>query len=106
MSPNEPTSTGDPPRVEDAVLLRGGGRFLDDAPVARQAYAHFLRSPHAFAKIRSVDVEAARTAPGVIAVLTASDMAAANVTNVARHVAIDGRGGAKLIIPPRPALAA
>ncbi|MEX1084044.1 MAG: molybdopterin cofactor-binding domain-containing protein, partial [Xanthobacteraceae bacterium] len=93
------------PRVEDDALLRGAGRFIDDVHQPSQACAHFVRSPHAFARILSVDVEAARNAPGVLAVLTAADMAAANVTNMARHVAINGRNGAKLILPPRPPLA-
>jgi len=93
------------PRVEDDALVRGGGRFADDIHLPGQAYAHFVRSPHAFARILSVDVEAARSAPGVLAVLTAADMAAAKITDMARHVPISGRGGAKLVLPPRPPLA-
>src|SRR5262249_14731799 len=52
-------------RFEDARLLRGRGRFQDDVNVSGQLYAVFVRSPHAHARIRSVDVAAAAAAPGV-----------------------------------------
>jgi carbon-monoxide dehydrogenase large subunit len=93
------------PRVEDEPLVRGAGRFVADAPEPGQAHAHFVRSPHAFARIRGIDVAAAKAAPGVIAVLTGADMDAAGVGNVGRHAPLSGRGGAKLIMPRRPALA-
>ncbi len=93
------------PRVEDDALVRGGGHFADDVHLPQQAYAYFVRSPHAFARIVSVNVDAARAAPGVLAVLTATDMTKAQITDMARHVAITGRGGAKLVLPPRPPLA-
>ncbi|HTP93549.1 MAG TPA: hypothetical protein VMJ52_17535, partial [Xanthobacteraceae bacterium] len=53
-------------RVEDDVLVRGHGRYIADAPLPHQAYAYFVRSPHAFAKIVSIDIEAAAKAPGVV----------------------------------------
>lgn len=87
-------------RVEDDALTRGGGRFVDDAPMPGELHAYFQRSPHAHAKILSLDVEAARAAPGVVAVLTAADMKEAKVTSVARHVAIKN-----LVMPLRPPLA-
>ena len=93
------------PRIEDDALVRGAGRFVADAAEARQTYAAFVRSPHAFAKIRGVDVESAKKVKGVVAVLTAKDMAAAAVGNVGRHAPLAGRGGQKLIMPNRPALA-
>jgi carbon-monoxide dehydrogenase large subunit len=99
------TSATHHPRVEDDALTRGAGHFIDDIHLPGQAHACFVRSPHAFARILSVDVEAAHSAPGVLAVLTAADMVAAKVANIARHPPITGRGGAKLIMPPRPALA-
>ncbi len=49
---------GDGPRAEDAVLVRGHGRYAADVPLPK-AYAYFLRSPHAFARIVSIDVMAA-----------------------------------------------
>ena len=90
-------------RVEDNVLVRGHGRYAADAPLPDQAYAFFVRSPHAFAKILSIDVEAALKAPGVIGVLTAKDME--GVGNLGRHPPVPGRGGKNLILPHRPALA-
>jgi aerobic carbon-monoxide dehydrogenase large subunit len=92
-------------RVEDEQLLRGRGRFIDDAPLPRQAYGCFVRSPHAHAKIRSIETAGARDADGVLAVLTAADTKRAGVTRITRHPPIAGRGGAALIEPPRPALA-
>jgi len=62
-------------REEDLRLLRGRGRYADDVSAHRQAHAHVLRSPHAHAEIRSVDVTAARAAPGVLAVLTGKELA-------------------------------
>src|SRR5258708_27401535 len=93
------------PRIEDEALLRGGGRFIDDGRAPGQAAACFLRSPHAFARIRSIDTAPAQGMPGVLAVLTARDMTAAGVGTLSHPVPQTGRGGARLIIPRRPALA-
>ncbi|HEU5275956.1 MAG TPA: xanthine dehydrogenase family protein molybdopterin-binding subunit [Xanthobacteraceae bacterium] len=92
-------------RVEDAALVRGAGRFVDDDVEQARAYGCFVRSPHAFARIVKIDTAAAQAAPGVIAVLTAADMTAAGVGNVSAHPPMAGRGGAKLVVPLRPALA-
>src|SRR5690242_13482974 len=64
------------PRFEDLRLVRGAGRYSDDISVPGQAYAAFVRSPHAHATIKRVDTTAARAMPGVIAVLTGADYAA------------------------------
>ena len=93
------------PRIEDDYLVRGAGRFVADAPEPGQAYAAFARSPHACARIVAVDVAEAKGSRGVVAVLTAADMDAAGVGNVGRHAPLLGRGGKKLIMPNRPALA-
>ena len=93
----------DRPRLEDDPLVRGLGRYAADAPLPGQALAYFVRSPHAFADIRSIDTAAAKAAPGVIAVFTAADME--GVGNVSQHPPLAGRGGQKLIVPHRPALA-
>jgi aerobic carbon-monoxide dehydrogenase large subunit len=90
-------------RVEDEALVRGHGRYIADAPLPNQAYAYFLRSPHAFARIVTIDTASAENAPGVIAVLTAKDME--GVGNVSRHPPLAGRGGAKLVVSHRPPLA-
>jgi len=90
-------------RVEDNVLVRGRGRYMADAPLPNQAYAYFVRSPHAAARIVKVDTAAAEKAPGVVGVLTAKDMA--GVGSLGRHPPVPGRGGKTLINPHRPALA-
>jgi aerobic carbon-monoxide dehydrogenase large subunit len=56
-------------------MLTGGAVFVDDIPFADQAHGYVLRSPHPHARIRSIDVAAARWAPGVLAVLTGADVA-------------------------------
>jgi len=92
-------------RVEDEPLLRGQGRFIDDPRAGGSLFAIFVRSPHACARIRSIDASAAKRAAGVVAVLTAPDMVAAGVVDVTRHPPMIGRGGAKLVMPRRPPLA-
>src|SRR5512143_3161929 len=100
-----PARTRPTPRVEDNALVRGAGHFMDDSRLPNTAYAAFVRSPHAHARIVSVKTEDARTAKKVLAVLTAKDMKAANVGTVSRHPPVPGRGGAKMIMPFRPSLA-
>ena len=65
-----------PKRREDARFLIGKGAYLDDLVFPNVAHAIFVRSPHAHAGIVSVDATEARVAPGVLAVLTAADLAA------------------------------
>jgi len=62
-------------RFEDARLLHGRGRFQDDVNLPGQAHAVVLRSPHAHARIVSMDTSAAQRAPGVVAVFTGADVA-------------------------------
>ncbi|CAL8975743.1 Carbon monoxide dehydrogenase large chain [Rhodoplanes serenus] len=90
-------------RVEDGPLLRGAGRFVADVPQDGQAYGVFVRSPHAHARVVSIDADAARAAPGVLAVLTAADMA--GLGSLAWHQPMAGRDGTPLAMPVRPVLA-
>ncbi len=64
-------------RFEDPRLIQGGGRYTDDIKLPGMAHGVVLRSPHAHAKINSIDTAAAKAAPGVLAVLTAADVKAA-----------------------------
>ena len=73
-------------RVEDDPLVRGRGRYVADAPQPNQAYAVFARSPHAFARIKSIDTAAADAAPGVTGYLRAP--AFAPLRSVKRSVAL------------------
>ena len=93
------------PRVEDDALVRGHGHFIDDPRLPNQAYAAFVRSPHAHARVVSVNGDTARRAKGVLAVLTAEDIKAAGVAGISRHPPVIGRGGAKMVMPFRPVLA-
>ncbi|MPZ55990.1 MAG: molybdopterin-dependent oxidoreductase [Rhizobiales bacterium] len=92
-------------RVEDDILVRGAGHFVDDVHPDNEAFAAFVRSPHAHARIRGIDTSAALAAPGILAVLTNADMEAAGVGNTALHPPLPGRNGGKLVHPFRPALA-
>jgi CO/xanthine dehydrogenase Mo-binding subunit len=62
------------PRKEDKRLLKGQGAFVDDLWMHRQGYVHFVRSPHAHAKIVSIDVSRCEAQPGVYATLTGKEV--------------------------------
>jgi carbon-monoxide dehydrogenase large subunit len=64
-----------PKRREDLRFVTGRGRYLDDLVFEGLAHAVVLRSPHAHAQITRIDANNARAAPGVLAVLTADDVA-------------------------------
>src|SRR5438270_416067 len=63
------------PRRDAERLAGGRGRYTDDLDAANLGHVAFLRSPHAHARILSIDVEAARQSAGVIAVVTGDDLA-------------------------------
>jgi carbon-monoxide dehydrogenase large subunit len=92
-------------RTEDFRFLTGQGRYLDDINRPGQAYAYFLRSPHAHAKIRGIDVTAAKDAPGVVAVFTGADVAADKVGGLICGWVVTDRNGQPHKAPPHPALA-
>ncbi|MCC7274135.1 MAG: xanthine dehydrogenase family protein molybdopterin-binding subunit [Alphaproteobacteria bacterium] len=69
-------------RKEDQALLVGEGRFVDDHVPASLAHAWMVRSPHAHARIISVDTASALAVPGVLAVLTGADLAADGVGGI------------------------
>ena len=73
------------PRVEDDILVRGQGRYVADAPWPNQAYACFVRSPHACARVVHVDAAAVLQAPGVVGVLTGSDAEGQAASGVIRR---------------------
>ena len=66
-------------RFEDKRLLTGFGRFQHDVDLPGQAHGYVLRSPHAHARIRAIDLAAARAAPGVLAIYTGEDLATAGL---------------------------
>ena len=65
-------------RVEDKRFVTGKGRYTDDIKLFNMAHAVFVRSPHAHAKIKSVDISAAQSMPGVVAIFTGKDLAEVN----------------------------
>jgi carbon-monoxide dehydrogenase large subunit len=66
-------------RIEDPTLVSGQGRYTDDLQRDGLAHLVFVRSPHAHARLVGVDVQAARAMPGVLAVFTGAELAAAGV---------------------------
>ncbi|HKT20555.1 MAG TPA: xanthine dehydrogenase family protein molybdopterin-binding subunit [Stellaceae bacterium] len=91
-------------RFEDLRLLRGGGRYIDDMVLPRMAWGHVLRSPHAHARIRSIDTERAKAAPGVLAVLTGADWRASGFGDLPVPRGPKRRDGSPMFRPPYPAL--
>ncbi len=61
-------------RREDPRLLTGMAQYTDDIKLPRMVYSGFVRSPYAHARLKGIDVSAARAAPGVVAVYTGADV--------------------------------
>jgi len=93
------------PRVEDGELLAGRGRFVDNIASAGAATMAFHRSPHAHARIVSIDADAARAMPGVLAVYTGAELAAAGIEPMATTTDFRRADGRTTVTPPRRALA-
>src|SRR5215469_8039126 len=91
-------------RFEDPRLLRGGGRYVDDMVLPRMAYGYVLRSPHAHARIRKIDTQAAKAAPGVLAVLTGADWEASGWGDLPVPTGMKRRDGTPSYKPRFPAL--
>jgi carbon-monoxide dehydrogenase large subunit len=91
-------------RVEDRRLLTGKGRYQDDQTLHRQTWCVFVRSPHAHALIRSVDIDAASRAPGVLAVYTGTDYANDGLATPKAAMPRKKRDGSPMFAPQRPAL--
>src|SRR5262245_2397920 len=92
-------------RFEDPRLLRGEGRFVNDLNLAGQAHLVFVRSPHAHARIRSIDAAAARAAPGVLGVFTIEDLEGDGVGTTAPAIARKRPDGSPGFWRPHPGLA-
>jgi len=102
------------PRKEDARLVTGRGRFSDDFNLPGQAHAHLVRSPHAHARILSIEAAAALAVPGVLAVLTGRDAVADGLASIPHkpvptnpnEFPLGGREGGRVLVTPHPPLAA
>jgi carbon-monoxide dehydrogenase large subunit len=92
-------------RKEDQRFITGKGHYTDDINRPGQTYAYFLRSPHAHAKIKSIDTKAAAAAPGVVAVLTGVELATDKIGNLICGWMIHSKDGSPMKMSAHPALA-
>src|ERR1700745_2489451 len=90
---------------EDYRFLTGQGTYTDDINRPGQLHAYILRSPHAHARITSIDTAAARAAPGVFAVYTGKDMVADGVGGLPCGGQVHSKEGSPMAEPPHPVLA-
>jgi aerobic carbon-monoxide dehydrogenase large subunit len=91
-------------RKEDKRFLVGTGRYVDDINRPHQTHAVLVRSPHAHAKIVSLDASRAQAAPGVVAVFTGHDLAADKIGGLPCGWLIKNKDGSNMVEPPHPAL--
>jgi carbon-monoxide dehydrogenase large subunit len=92
-------------RLEDPHLVQGLGRYSDDVSLPRQAWGVVVRSPHAHARIRGVDLKKALALPGVLAVLTGADLAADGIGDLPTDKNRKRPDGSPAFATPRRALA-
>ena len=90
-------------RVEDQRLITGRGEYTSDALPKNAARAYVLRSPHAHARFRITDVEAARGMPGVLLVLTAADIS--HLGGLPCLAPVGNSDGSPMVTVPYPILA-
>src|SRR5712671_1422542 len=92
-------------RKEDQRFVTGKGHYTDDVNRSGQGHAFFLRSPHAHAKIKTIDSKAAAAMPGVLAVLTGAELAADKIGNLICGWMITSKDGSQMKMAPHPAIA-
>jgi carbon-monoxide dehydrogenase large subunit len=92
-------------RKEDYRFLTGAGQYTDDVSLPNQAYAAFVRSPHAHASIKSITTDKAKASPGVIGIFTGADLANAKVGGLPCGWLITDVQGQPMKEPPHPCLA-
>ncbi|MFG1223094.1 xanthine dehydrogenase family protein molybdopterin-binding subunit [Xanthobacter wiegelii] len=92
-------------RKEDHRFITGKGRYTDDLDRPGQAYAYFIRSPYAHARIRHLDATTAKTMPGVVDVLTGADLAADGLGDLICGWMIHSKDGSPMKMGSHPALA-
>jgi carbon-monoxide dehydrogenase large subunit len=92
-------------RKEDHRFITGKGHYTDDINRPGQAYAYFLRSPHAHATIKSIDTKAASGMPGIVAIFTGADLTAAKISGHICGWTVTGKDGSPMKAAPSSALA-
>jgi len=92
-------------RREDRRFLTGAGQYTDDVVMHNQSYGVFLRSPHAHARIKSIKLDKAKAAPGVVEIFTGADLADAKVGGLPCGWLIHSKDGTPMKEPAHPVLA-
>jgi aerobic carbon-monoxide dehydrogenase large subunit len=92
-------------RKEDKRFITGRGRYVDDVKVVGLTHAHFIRSPHAHAKVKSIDASAAKDMPGVVDVLTGQQLVDDKIGNLICGWAITSKDGSPMKMGAWPAMA-
>ncbi|MBK1868376.1 xanthine dehydrogenase family protein molybdopterin-binding subunit [Aestuariivirga sp. YIM B02566] len=92
-------------RKEDRRFITGEGRYVDDIALPGMAHAAVLRSPHAHARITSIETGQASAMPGVLAIFTGADLAAAGIGNLPVGWIVPHTKGGPMAQPPHPVLA-
>src|SRR5204863_7795041 len=92
-------------RKEDCRFITGKGQYTDDISRPGETRAAFVRSPHAHAKIKTVNTAAASKMPGVLAVLTGAELATDKVGNLICGWMIHSKDGSPMKMSPHPAIA-
>ncbi|QDP22753.1 xanthine dehydrogenase family protein molybdopterin-binding subunit [Bradyrhizobium cosmicum] len=92
-------------RKEDKRFITGKGRYVDDIKLQGMTHAHFIRSPHAHAKVKKIDSSAALKMPGVVAVLTGQQIVDDKVGNLICGWAITSKDGSPMKMGAWPAMA-
>src|SRR4029078_1542320 len=92
-------------RKEDRRFITGKGRYVDDFKVVGLTYAQFIRSPHAHAKVKSIDSSAALKMPGVVGVLTGQQLVDDKIGNLICGWAITSKDGTGMKMGAWPAMA-
>src|SRR6202453_3661437 len=92
-------------RKEDQRFITGKGHYTDDINRPGQTYAYFVRSPHAHATIKSINMKVAQTMPGVLAVLNGEELVADKIGNLVCGWMIHSKDGSPMKMAAHPALA-
>ena len=92
-------------RKEDHRFITGKGQYTDDINRPGQSHAYFLRSPHAHANLKSIDIARAKAMPGVVAIYTGDDVAADKVGGLICGWMIHSKDGTPMRAGPHPILA-
>ncbi len=92
-------------RKEDKRFITGKGKYTDDIRLHGMTHAHFVRSPHAHARVKSVDTSAAEAMPGVVAVLTGTQLVGDKIGNLICGWMVHSKDGSPMKMGAYPAMA-